>query len=76
MSDSPSGLLAYILQIVSTATRSDYIDRADGGLYELYPREELIDNLMVYWVNNAFTTAVRIYAETYNIRNVEMKSFA
>lgn len=72
MSDSPSGLLAYVLQIVSSATRSEYTNREDGGLYEKYTQDELIDDLMVYWVNNAFTTAIRIYAETYNVRNIEM----
>ncbi|XP_026738003.1 juvenile hormone epoxide hydrolase-like [Trichoplusia ni] len=69
-SDSPSGLLAYILQTVSGAIRSTNKNREDGGLYDYFTQDELIDNLMVYWMNNAFTTSIRIYAESLNTRNV------
>ncbi|KAG6446905.1 hypothetical protein O3G_MSEX004676 [Manduca sexta] len=69
MTDSPSGLLAYILQIFSTGTNSKYISRHDGGLNH-YPRTHLIDNLMFYWIPNSITTSFRIYAETLNKRNI------
>ncbi|XP_075986137.1 juvenile hormone epoxide hydrolase-like [Anticarsia gemmatalis] len=70
MADSPAGLLAYIFQLFSSASRRKYVYRADGGLDDLYTRDELLDNLMMYWVTNSFTTACRIYAETENIRNL------
>ncbi|CAH0598405.1 unnamed protein product [Chrysodeixis includens] len=71
MGDSPSGLLAYILQLMSMATKQGNDYKEDGGLTESYTKDELIDNLMIYWMNNAFTTSARIYAETFNMRNVE-----
>ncbi|XP_026738004.1 juvenile hormone epoxide hydrolase-like [Trichoplusia ni] len=70
MSDSPSGLLAYVFQFVSMAVRIDNINKTDGGLLDHYTREELLDNLMVYWMQNNFNTACRIYAETLNMRNL------
>nr|UPI11573.1 juvenile hormone epoxide hydrolase-like 6 [Mythimna separata] len=76
MSDSPSGLLAYIYQLFSTGSRRKFYYRADGGFDELFTRDELIDNLMIYWVSNSFTTSSRIYAETLNLRNINMGVFA
>ncbi|XP_058807989.1 juvenile hormone epoxide hydrolase 1-like [Phymastichus coffea] len=68
MSDSPAGLAAYILDKFSTATNLAYKLRDDGGLLEKFTMEELIDNLMYYWVPNKSTSAFRIYAETFNKR--------
>ncbi|XP_048001399.1 juvenile hormone epoxide hydrolase-like [Leguminivora glycinivorella] len=66
LSDSPLGLLAYIFEKFSTGTRLHFRDREDGGLLQFYSREQLLDNVMVYWVSNAKTTAMRMYAETFN----------
>ncbi|CAH0598404.1 unnamed protein product [Chrysodeixis includens] len=76
MSDSPAGMLAYVLQLVSSATRRKFYYRADGGLDDIYTRDELLDNFMIYWITNSFTTSMRIYAETANIRNIKMGVFA
>ncbi|XP_043463106.1 juvenile hormone epoxide hydrolase 1-like [Leptopilina heterotoma] len=65
-SDSPIGLAAYILEKFSTGTNPNYRMRDDGGLFEKHTPDELIDNLMYYWIPNTMTTAVRIYAETFN----------
>ncbi|CAD0205926.1 unnamed protein product [Chrysodeixis includens] len=71
MSDSPAGLLAYIFQLMSMITRHEYEStRDDDGLHLHYSRDELLDNLMVYWVNNAFITSGKIYSEVYNTRNL------
>lgn len=70
MTDSPAGLLAYILQMFSSGSRRKYISRVDGGIDMLYTREELLDNLMMYWAPNSITTSFRIYAESVNLRNI------
>lgn len=55
LGESPMGLAAYILEKFSLATQE--------GLKK-YTNEELIDNLMYYWVTNSMTTAMRIYKES------------
>lgn len=69
LNDSPAGLAAYIIEKFSTGTNSAYKQRADGGLLEKFTYDELIDNLMIYWVSNSMTTAMRIYAEMYTKSN-------
>lgn len=41
----------------------------DGALTEKYTMTDLLDNVMIYWVNNCMTSAVRIYAENYVEKN-------
>ncbi|XP_058807867.1 juvenile hormone epoxide hydrolase 1-like [Phymastichus coffea] len=69
LSDSPAGLAAYILEKFSTWTNPDYRKRDDGGLLEKFTMDELLDNLMFYWVTNSITTSQRIYAENFNKAN-------
>ena len=59
-------MAAYILEKFSTLTNPDYKFNDDGALFEKFTLEELIDNLMWYWIPNTMTTAMRIYAETFN----------
>ncbi|XP_076621441.1 juvenile hormone epoxide hydrolase 1-like [Colletes latitarsis] len=66
VSSSPDGLAAYILEKFSTWTNVAYRDRDDGGLLEKFTLDELLDNVMVYWVTNSITTSVRLYAENFN----------
>ncbi|KAJ8730611.1 hypothetical protein PYW08_002024 [Mythimna loreyi] len=68
MSDSPMALFAWLMQGVSGGSRRSYKLRADGGLHDLYTPESLIDNVMYYWTENKFTSAVRLYAESFNMR--------
>ncbi|KAI4471794.1 epoxide hydrolase 1-related [Holotrichia oblita] len=63
LNDSPAGLAAYILEKFSTGTNKDYREWEDAGLLKKYTYDELIDNLMFYWVPQCFATAARIYAE-------------
>ncbi|XP_045762718.1 juvenile hormone epoxide hydrolase-like [Maniola jurtina] len=69
LSDSPSGLLAYILEKFSTWTRFEHRSLKDGGLSYRFSKEQLIDNLMVYWSTNSITTSMRLYAETMSNKN-------
>ncbi|KPI98602.1 Juvenile hormone epoxide hydrolase [Papilio xuthus] len=73
LTDSPSGLLAYILEKFSTWTKPEYKLLADGGLYSKFTKEQLIDNLMMYWATNSITTSMRLYSETFNKRYTGLK---
>lgn len=62
LNDSPVGLAAYILEKFSTWTSTDYKSLPDGGLSR-FKIDELLDNVMIYWVTNSMTTAMRLYSE-------------
>ncbi|KAL6258665.1 hypothetical protein P5V15_010618 [Pogonomyrmex californicus] len=74
LNDSPAGLAAYIIEKFSTGTNPSYKNRMDGGFLEKYTYDELIDNLMVYWISNSITTSMRIYAEQYTKLNRTLTS--
>ncbi|XP_049881304.1 juvenile hormone epoxide hydrolase-like [Pectinophora gossypiella] len=69
LSDSPVGLLAYILEKFSTWTDFTLTSSSDGGLTKHFTREQLIDNIMVYWSTQSITTSMRLYSETFNKRH-------
>ncbi|XP_014358001.2 juvenile hormone epoxide hydrolase [Papilio machaon] len=73
LTDSPAGLLAYYFEKISVGTRHHYRNRTDGGLELHYTKEQLIDNLMVYWVSNSVATAGRIYAESFGPRYFSLR---
>ncbi|XP_060807877.1 juvenile hormone epoxide hydrolase [Amyelois transitella] len=70
LNDSPAGLLAYILEKFSTWTRPEHKTKVDGGLEFRFTKDQLIDNLMMYWTPKAITTSVRFYAENMNKKNL------
>ncbi|KAK9310795.1 hypothetical protein QLX08_000089 [Tetragonisca angustula] len=63
---SPDALAVYILEKFSTWTNTAYRERDDGGLTEKFTLDELLDNVMIYWVSNSITTSVRLYAESFS----------
>ncbi|KAG6458412.1 hypothetical protein O3G_MSEX010852 [Manduca sexta] len=77
LTDSPSGLLAYILEKFSTWTRLEHKLKVDGGLGFRFSREQLVDNLMVYWSTNSITTSMRFYAENVasSFRSLKLDSY-
>lgn len=66
LNDSPLGLAAYILEKFTTGTNAEWKNRLDGGLTEKFSLDKLLDNVMIYWVTGSMTTAMRLYAETFN----------
>ncbi|XP_026672258.1 juvenile hormone epoxide hydrolase 1-like isoform X2 [Ceratina calcarata] len=64
LTSSPDALAAYLLEKFSTWTNVEYRRRDDGGILEKFTLDELLDNIMVYWVTNSITTSARLYAET------------
>lgn len=73
---NPAGLAAYILEKFSTATNKENREKFDGGLDSGYTKDELIDNLMFYYMGNCMTTAARIYKESFNPQNMMMSRVA
>lgn len=64
LTHSPIGLAAYLLEKFSTWTDAKWISREDGGIFEHFTQDELLDNVMVYWVSGSITTSQRLYAES------------
>ncbi|XP_023946657.2 juvenile hormone epoxide hydrolase-like [Bicyclus anynana] len=67
LSNCPIGLLALFLEKFSTWTNLENRNLEDGGLSKKFTKEQLLDNIMIYWVSNSITTSLRIYAETFSI---------
>ncbi|KHJ43587.1 hypothetical protein D918_06092 [Trichuris suis] len=61
--DSPIGLAAYILEKYSTWTRRDYTTFSMGGLTLNFSLDELITQVMIYWVTKCAMPSVRYYRE-------------
>ncbi|CAH0598395.1 unnamed protein product [Chrysodeixis includens] len=72
LTDSPAGILAYILEKFSTWTRTEHKSLPDGGLEFRFTKDQLLDNLMLYWSTNSITTSMRFYAENLGYRLQEM----
>ncbi len=58
LDDSPAGLLAWIAQRFR-----DWSD-SDGVLANSFDRDQLLTNVMLYWVTRSFTSSARLYWET------------
>ena len=63
LNNDPAGLAAYILEKFSTATKRENINKADGGLKETFTMDELLTNVMIYWINGCGTSSARLYYE-------------
>lgn len=64
--DSPVGLAAYILEKFTTWTNPEWKNLDDGGLTKKFTLDQLLDNVMIYWVTRSITTSQRLYAEMFN----------
>ncbi|XP_051880120.1 epoxide hydrolase 1-like isoform X2 [Pristis pectinata] len=63
LTDSPVGLAAYILEKFSSWTNLAFRDLDDGGLDRKFSLDELLTNVMIYWVTGSITTSMRLYKE-------------
>ena len=41
---------------------------ADGGLLDKFTMDELLDNVMIYWVTNSITTSMRLFSESFSFK--------
>ncbi|KAH8339913.1 hypothetical protein KR067_002019 [Drosophila pandora] len=62
--DNPVGLASYILEKFSTWTNTEYRKLPDGGLTKRFTYDQLLDNVMIYYVTNSITTSMRLYSES------------
>ncbi|GFT10289.1 epoxide hydrolase 1 [Nephila pilipes] len=74
LADSPVGLAAYILEKFSTWTDMKNRESDKGNLIEKFTLDELLTNVMIYWVNNNITSSVRFYKENIGNRAHEKMS--
>ncbi|KAM8712725.1 hypothetical protein ACLKA7_013112 [Drosophila subpalustris] len=63
LDSNPVGLAAYILEKFQTCT-GPALNQDFGAMVTAYGLEAVLDNLMVYYLNSAATTAGRLYAES------------
>lgn len=66
LTDNPIGLAAYILEKFAFWTDHRFRDLADGGLTKHYTLDNLLHNLMFYYLPNSIQTSQRLYAETFS----------
>ncbi len=62
LADSPAGLASWIVE--KFRAWSD----CGGDVLSVFPRDTLIDNLMVYWTTNTIGSSVRYYYEASRLR--------
>ncbi|XP_014668328.1 PREDICTED: epoxide hydrolase 1-like [Priapulus caudatus] len=64
LNNSPVGLAAWILEKFSTWTSLYNRNNRDGGLAtQTFTLDELLHNVMIYWVTESITTSMRFYKE-------------
>ncbi|XP_022088742.1 epoxide hydrolase 1-like [Acanthaster planci] len=63
LTDSPVGLAAYIIEKFSSWTNYDWLDLDDGGLDAYWSKDDLLTNVMIYWVSECITSSMRLYKE-------------
>lgn len=69
LSDSPVGLASWIVE-----KWYEWSDHA-GDLEKVYTKDELLTNIMIYWVTNTGTSSTRLYYETRHVGNQLLPSF-
>lgn len=45
----------------------------DGGITLKFTLDELLDNVMLYWISGSITTSMRLYAEQFNSANLKLQ---
>ncbi|KAH1173136.1 epoxide hydrolase 1-like isoform X2 [Mauremys mutica] len=63
LNDSPMGLAAYILEKFSTWTDRSFRDMDNGGLERKFSMDDLLTNVMIYWVTSSIVPSMRFYKE-------------
>ncbi|XP_072503808.1 epoxide hydrolase 1 isoform X1 [Notamacropus eugenii] len=63
LNNCPVGLAAYILEKFSTWTNPEYRYLEDGGLEKKFTLDDLLTNIMIYWVTGSIIPSQRFYKE-------------
>jgi epoxide hydrolase len=65
LNDSPAGLAAWITEKFHTWTD------CHGDIESVIGKDELLTNIMVYWVTQTITSSTRLYYETTRIKHIK-----
>ncbi|XP_063953777.1 epoxide hydrolase 1-like isoform X1 [Lytechinus pictus] len=65
LNDSPMGLASVILEKFSIWTNRNWRNFKDGGLTQAYSMDDLLTNVMIYWVNGNIASSVRLFKEEF-----------
>jgi pimeloyl-ACP methyl ester carboxylesterase len=68
LTDSPVGLLAYVLEKYSSWSfnfETEIRGKADGGLNK-FDKDELLTIITLYWTTNSITSSIRLYKNSVN----------
>ncbi|KAM4694555.1 epoxide hydrolase 1-like [Discoglossus pictus] len=65
LNDSPAGLAAYILEKFSTWTDPSFRELEDGGLERKHKLDDLLTNVLIYWITGSITSSMRFYKENF-----------
>lgn len=63
LTDSPVGLAAYILEKFTFWTNPANTKKDDGALLERFTMDDLLNNVMIYWISGSITSSMRMYKE-------------
>ncbi len=63
---SPLGLASYILEKFSTWTMKSGLSKNDGSLTKKFSLDDLLTNLMVYWISGNIISSQRYYKENFS----------
>jgi len=66
LSDSPAGLAAYILEKFSTWTNTENRKCSDGCITKYFTLDEVLTNVMIYWLNGNIGSSMRFYKEYFS----------
>ncbi|KAF9799948.1 hypothetical protein SFRURICE_013685 [Spodoptera frugiperda] len=64
LTDSPSGLAAYLMEKMAMCSNSEQLDKPHGGLANL-DLNDVLDTVTIMWANECVVTATRLYAESF-----------
>lgn len=65
LNDSPMGLASLILEKYSSWTNRNWKKLEDGGLTQAYSMDDLLTNVMIYWINGNVASSVRLFKEEF-----------
>ncbi|XP_042295524.1 epoxide hydrolase 1 isoform X2 [Sceloporus undulatus] len=67
LNDSPVGLAAYILEKFAAWTDISAQHLEDGGLEKKFTLDDLLTNVMIYWVSGCIVPSMRFYKENVSL---------
>lgn len=70
LTDSPAGLAAWIVE--KFKTWSD----CDGDVASVYSKDQLLENIMLYWVTGTINSAMRLYYESHGPGRGDARPFS